>query len=236
MSEQAVDADIARRIAEILRADDHDREPGAVLQRLVDAMVANLASVDYAGVTMLDHGELTSHAVSDPLVSKLDDLQHRLREGPCVETARSRRSICVGDLRAEQRWPEFVSSALELGVAAILSVELFATDSVSAALNLYAVRPSAFGPEDADWAVMLAAPAGIAVSAHRKIENLGIALDSRDLIGQAKGILMERHKISAQEAFDLLVVVSQRTNRKLREIAEELAETGELAVPRRRTG
>ena len=231
MSERAADPDIARRIGEILHADDHDREPAAVLQRLVDAMVANLADVDYAGVTMLDHGELTSQAVSDPLVSKLDDLQHRLREGPCVETAAEKRTIRVDDLRDEQRWPAFVSAARDLGVSAILSVRLFSAASVSAALNLYAMRPAAFDDEDADWAIMLAAPAGLAVSAHRKIENLGIALDSRDLIGQAKGILMERHKISAQEAFDLLVVASQRANRKLREIAEELTETGELAVP-----
>ena len=233
MSERVADSDIARRIGEILHSDDHDREPGAVLQRLVDAMVVNLVNVDYAGVTMLDHGELTSQAVSDPLVSKLDDLQHRLREGPCVESAEEKRTIRVDDLRDENRWPAFVSAARDLGVSAILSVRLFSAASVSAALNLYAMQPSAFDDEDADWAIMLAAPAGLAVSAHRKIENLGIALDSRDLIGQAKGILMERHKISAQEAFDLLVVASQNTNRKLRDIAEELAETGQLATPER---
>ena len=78
---------------------------------------------------------------------------------------------------------------------------------------------------------MLAAPAGLAVSAARKIENLTVALESRDLIGQAKGILMERYKINGQEAFDLLVVASQRSNRKLREIADELASTGELHIP-----
>lgn len=134
------------------------------------------------------------------------------------------------DTAADPRWPRFMPHAVDAGIASMLSVELFVGATASAALNLYATTAGVFIVESEDLALMLAAPTGLAVSAVRKIDNLTVALESRDLIGQAKGSLMERYKITGEQAFDLLVVVSQRTNRKLRDIAGDLAATGELPI------
>ncbi len=230
-TEVGASSDLIRQIADVLHGSDRDKTPGAVLERLVAVAVRDVPGADHAGVTVLDRHDLTSEASTDELVRRLDQRQHELGEGPCVEAAREQRTFRIDDTSAETRWPQFIPAAVDMGIGSMLSVELFAGDSISAALNLYATRPHQFTAESEDLAVMLAAPAGLAVSAARKIENLTVALESRDLIGQAKGILMERYKINGQEAFDLLVVASQRSNRKLREIADELASTGELHIP-----
>jgi GAF domain-containing protein len=110
----------------------------------------------------------------------------------------------------------------------MLSVQLFVEDDNLGALNLYAESPGSFDESDENVAMLLAAHAAIAIKGGRVEGNLRSALDRRDVIGQAKGILMERYKIDDSQAFDLLVVASQQTHRKLRDIAEELARSGEL--------
>ncbi len=230
-TEHGAGPELVRELAELVHARDRDRSPAAILHRLIDIAVRDVPGADHAGVTMLTQRHLSSEAWTDEMIHRLDAIQHELAEGPCVESARAQRTIRVEDTGHETRWPQFIAHATELGVRSILSVELFAGDSVSAALNLYAMSAAAFTAESEDLAVMLAAPAGLALGAARKIDNLTVALESRDLIGQAKGILMERHKITSSEAFDLLVVASQRMNRKLRDIADDLTATGQLALP-----
>ena len=115
-----------------------------------------------------------------------------------------------------------------------LSFQLFVTGSNLGALNLYARRPRAFGEESEDVGLVLAAHAAVALAGAQHEQNLQRAVSSRDTIGQAKGILMERHKLTADQAFDVLARVSQELNRKLVDIARELAETGAVPGDRRR--
>ena len=109
-----------------------------------------------------------------------------------------------------------------------LSLQLFVEGDNLGALNLYARQPHAFGEESEDVGLLLAAHAAVAVAGARAEEHLRRAVDSRDLIGQAKGILMERYKITADQAFQVLARVSQQTNRRLADVADELTQTGSV--------
>jgi hypothetical protein len=131
-------------------------------------------------------------------------------------------------MRTDRRWPRFAASAAELGALSSLSFQLFVEGGNLGALNLYARMPRAFGEESEDVGLVFAAHAAVALSGARSEHHLLAALGRRDLIGQAKGILMERYRLTANEAFNVLTNVSQQTNRKLFDIAAELAETGTM--------
>jgi GAF domain-containing protein len=136
--------------------------------------------------------------------------------------------VRVDDLRTDPRWPRFGQRAVAHGVASMMSFQLYARDDNLGALNLYALEPHAFDDEAAHVGALLATHAAVALASTQTEANLRTALLSRDMIGQAKGILMERFKIDQSAAFELLVAVSQHTHRKLRDIAEDLTSTGEL--------
>jgi GAF domain-containing protein len=112
-------------------------------------------------------------------------------------------------------------------------VQLFVEGDNLGALNFYAGRPGRFDDYDESVAMLLAAHAAIAIQGHKVEAGLRTAPSSRDVIGQAKGILMERYKLTDRQAFTMLVTASQHTNRKLRDVAEELTATGELTTPSR---
>ena len=129
-------------------------------------------------------------------------------------------------MRTEQRLPRFAAEAVRLGVLSSLSFQLFVEGDDLGALNLYARAPHAFGEESEDVGLVLAAHAAVALAGARREDHLRRAVDNRDLIGQAEGILMERHELTADQAFQVLARVSQQTNRKLVDVAEELTRTG----------
>lgn len=137
------------------------------------------------------------------------------------------------DMRTEQRWPVFAKRAADLGVGSMLSIQLYVTGDNLGALNLYSEFAEAFNDESEHVGLLLAAHAAIAMAGAQQQEQLVQAIATRDLIGQAKGILMERHKITAEQAFTLLIRTSQLTNTKLRDIAEKLTTTGEPAARER---
>jgi hypothetical protein len=131
-------------------------------------------------------------------------------------------------MREEPRWPRFARKAADLGILSMLSFQLFVQDDNFGALNLYSEDAGAFGPQSESDGILLASHAALAMTAARTHAGLLTALDNRDLVGQAKGILMERYKITGVEAFGLLVASSQAVNRKLRDVADHLVATGEL--------
>lgn len=122
-------------------------------------------------------------------------------------------------------------AAAGLGVLSMLSFQLFVQDDNFGALNLYSGQPGASGPGSESDGMLLASHAALAMTAARTRAGLLTAMDSREMIGQAKGILMERYKITGVEAFGLLVVSSQAVDRKLRDLAGHLAATGEHLTP-----
>jgi GAF domain-containing protein len=152
-----------------------------------------------------------------------------------VDAGRAGQVFLVDDMRSDQRWPEYAQSVAAHGVLSSLSVPLPFQGATIGALNTYASRPQAFSHHDVDLAEEVAAWLAVAVgnaeAAARTSDDLTqlrIVMMSRSFIEQAKGILMERHKITEDEAFTMLTHASQRTNTKLRDVAAELVGTGTL--------
>ncbi|HST47962.1 GAF and ANTAR domain-containing protein [Jatrophihabitans sp.] len=179
-------------------------------------------------VTPAGPGRLAAQATSGTETLQVVDLQNEVGEGPGLDAVSQPEPVWVPDLATEDRWPLFTPAARELGVASMLCTPLVTGDRVLGALNLAASRPHAFNEESQAMASLFAAHATIALAGQEWHRNLTTALDSRDVIGQAKGILMERFRVTPDAAFALLVKASQRTHTKLRTISEELCRTGVL--------
>ena len=203
------------------------------LAQVVDLAANTIEGCDYAGIFLVDKNMVTSPIHTDPVVDEVDDLQTELGEGPCIDAIAQRAIFYAADLADDARWPRFARRASTAGIRSILAMPL-SDKSGFGALNLYARYPGAFGVVDRAKAVILASLAGFALSTarthedeERLVENLHTALATREVIGQAQGILMERERISPGQAFDVLRRASQHLNRKLRDVAQDLVDTGE---------
>lgn len=229
--------DIHGQIAQLARhlhgpaASANTLDPNTVLSEVAAAAVDILPGVDHAGITLVRRKmrgtrqtELESAAATGEIPKLFDDLQFKTGEGPCFEAIWEHRTIRIDDIETEQRWPAFTAAVIEhTPVRAVLSIQLFLTDQELGALNLQAEHTHAF--DDAttvDLATNLATHAAIALSNARRGGQFRSALASRDIIGQAKGILMERFTIDAVAAFDLLRRLSQDTNTPISELADQL--------------
>lgn len=153
-------------------------------------------------------------------------------QGPCLDAIRHFEVFQCGRLVEEDRWPAFSKRAFdETGVTSMLAFRLFVDEDTMGALNLYSKGPDAFDYESTEIGSVFAAHAAVALATARKEEGLEAALGSRDVIGQAKGLLMAREDISSDEAFTVLRRASQRLNVKLRDIADGVV-AGNEEVPR----
>ncbi|MQA88088.1 MAG: ANTAR domain-containing protein [Streptosporangiales bacterium] len=217
-------AEMARR----LRPQDSVRQ---TLDEIVALAVEMIDGCDEAGVTLvLRRGTrrwIETTAGTGELVAEADALQYELGEGPCLEAVSEMHTLTVEDMAHETRWPTYAPAATRLGVRSALTFQLFTDDNTLGALNLYSRRPRAFDRPAHEVGTVLAAQAAVAVSGARTEEQLREAINTRQIIGQAIGILMERRRITADQAFDLLRRTSQDRNLKLRDLAERVAATGE---------
>jgi transcriptional regulator with GAF, ATPase, and Fis domain len=227
-------AGVSRNLSELARQMQAQPSTQAVMDRIVAAAVLEIEQASGAVITLLERGERHSPAYSDNRARLVGLAQQHTSEGPCVQTSREQVTVRCDDLRTEARWPRWAAEAIAHGVLSVMSFQLFAGTDSMGALEVYSDSPNAFDEEAENTGLLLAAHAAMALSASRKISNLNVALATRDLIGQAKGILMERYKIDAVHAFDLLVSASQMTHLKLKDIAEQLATTGELPAHNRK--
>jgi hypothetical protein len=203
------------------------------LQRVVDLAVETIDGCDFAGVFVFDGAVITTPVHTDPVVIEVDALQHQSGEGPCLDAIAEGATFYADELADDVRWPRFGPQADAAGIRSALALRLSA-DGARGAVNLYSGYPQAFGVVDRAKGLILAQLAGLALSlaeAHDEEElradNLQAGLITREVIGQAEGILMERERISSDQAFDILRRASQHLNIKLRDVAEALVETGE---------
>jgi len=201
----------------------------STLRFIVDGAVRLVPGARWAGISMINGGTIEARVPSAPVVETLDELQSTLNDGPCVEALSEHRTVLIDDMRTEQRWPLFAAAARDAGVASILSFQLFVRKNNFGALNLYASEPSIFGEESHLVGSVLAQHASVAMAASTTDRQLHAAIDSRDLIGQAKGLLMQRNGVTGQQAFKMLISVSQDQNMKLVEVARWLVETHEAS-------
>jgi transcriptional regulator with GAF, ATPase, and Fis domain len=227
-SGQSASPGTARRLSELSRELQADFTYEVLLKHIVVAATTEVPGAQYAGITLVTGRKISTPAASDDLVVRIDQLQYEAGEGPCLDSARHHETVRSDDMREEPRWPRFARKAADLGILSMLSFQLFVQDDNFGALNLYSEDAGAFGPQSENDGILLASHAALAMTAARTHAGLLTALDNRDLVGQAKGILMERYKITGVEAFGLLVASSQAVNRKLRDVADHLVATGEL--------
>ena len=225
---------VSRDVAEAFSQVARDLQAEAAVQPTLDEIVASAVAIipaaEMAGLLLVhNRRRIESAAWTHELVAQLDGVQNATGQGPCLESLWTQETVLVEDHRTEDRYPNFSPRAVELGVLSMLSFQLFVDDGVLGALNLFAARPGAFADEESrNLGMLFAAQAAVALAGAERGEGLTQALVQRDVIGQAKGILMERHRITPDAAFTLLVRASQRANRKLHAVAEHLAVTGEL--------
>lgn len=203
------------------------------LQRVVELAVDTIEGCDFAGIFLLDGDVVTTPVHTDPIVIEVDAFQHRYEQGPCLDAVADDSTLYAEDLADDTRWPLYGPEAMAAGVRSVLALSLSARGT-KGALNLYARYPQAFGVIDRAKGLLLAGLAGQALStaqAHdeetQRLDNLEGALLSRAIIGQAQGILIERERITGNQAFDILRRASQHLNIKLRDVAQNLVDTGE---------
>lgn len=200
----------------------------SLLDQIVDLATVILGSCDAASITVVSGGDRRTVAATDDVALALDDAQYECGDGPCVRAASDNSPVRIDTIVGDSRWPEFTERAVAHGVAASLSLPLQVDAGTGGALNLYA-RRGPFGEHDEMLGELLAVQAGVAVRLSAAYENitelagqLEQALESRDVIGQAKGIIAMRDGCSPEDAFSVLRRRSQHENRKLRDVAGDI--------------
>jgi GAF domain-containing protein len=230
-------ADPAQALERLGRLSLRELSMDSLLQTVADLTKTVMPGNPEASVCLLVKGRPTTVVSTGQLATELDETQYHERQGPCLHAARSGELTEVPDSRADARWPDYMPHAAEHGALSSLSVPLAIdeVEQVTGALNIYARRPNAFDEDSRSVATRFAPYAAVAAgnlhayqSARDMAGNLQTALESRAVIDQAKGILMERYKLTADQSFQLLAQVSMNRNRKLRAVADELVRTGDF--------
>lgn len=205
------------------------------VQQTLDRIVAHAVDLvdgcESAGILVIENREVRSLAWTDELAQRSDLVQGELGEGPCLDaTLRDHQVFRITDMStAGDRWPKYAPRARELGIGSALGFLLFTEDENLGALNMYSSSPNAFGERTEHVGWLLASHAAVAFSAARTETQLRTAITTRQEIGEAIGILMERHKLTEEQAFDLLRRESQANNIKLRQVARIVTETGQVS-------
>jgi GAF domain-containing protein len=194
-----------------------------VLAVIAGAACRAVPGIDHAGISLTDgEGRVVTAARTDALVQALDDLQERTGEGPSLDALGTAPVIVVQDARHEQRWPGYIAGAVRLGLRAQLAVRVFADERTLGSLNLYSTSTDSLPPAAVDLAELYATDAAIVLGHRRREHHLSEAIRSRQVVGQALGITMERYRVDQEQAMAFLKRASQTTNTKLRVIAEEI--------------
>jgi transcriptional regulator with GAF, ATPase, and Fis domain len=220
--------DLARTLSDLARSLQNEDSVQHTLDAVVAAAVGTVPGAEHAGIMVVEGRTVETHAITDNLVRNVDRAQVDTGQGPCLDAVWEHVTVRLPDTAREDRRPIFSHRAKDLGIRSMLSFQLWVLRDNLGALNLFSSQVDAFGDESENVGLLFASHAAVAMAGARKQQQLVAALSTRDLIGQAKGILMERHRLTADQAFNVLVHASQRTNLKLAEIARTLTETGTL--------
>jgi GAF domain-containing protein len=221
-------ADAVRIVAELAAELAETPSLQDLLEQALSLAIDIVPGCEQAGISLLQDRVVETPASFGSLAASCDKLQEELGEGPCISALLEASILRIDDVRGDTRWPRFSVGAADAGLGSMLACRLATQRDKLGALNLYSTRPNAFTQESEAMAAGYAAHVSLALSALDRENNLRRALDSREVIGQAMGILMERHRITASQSFDIMVHASQRSNVKLRVIADELVRTGTL--------
>jgi transcriptional regulator with GAF, ATPase, and Fis domain len=221
---------VIREVAELVQALQEQQEQNAdadtVLGELTQASVGAMPGAAHAGITLASrNGKVHTAAATSRYPALLDEIQQRHEEGPCLSAAWEHHVIRIDDMAHEKRWPAYCREAKETPIRSAVSYQLFADRNNMGALNFYAEAPHAFDEDAVEMGLILATHTALAWNMVQRDEQFRSALASRDIIGQAKGMIMERFKIDAVQAFELLKRLSQSSNTALATVSRQLAES-----------
>ncbi len=233
--EDTLPAEVLGELARIVLAEE---TLDSVLSKVVELTKSVIPAADEVSLTLVRKGRAETAAYTGTMAMQADERQYGLHAGPCLHAGQGGEILRVDDMRDEDRWPDYGPQAVRIGVLSSLSVPLPIQEDLVGALNVYARTPNAFDDADVAAAEVFAAYAAVAVanadtfaSTAETADHLRAAMVHRATIEQAKGILMARGGLSPDDAFNLLVKASQRENRKLREVAQDLVERAQQRQP-----
>lgn len=202
----------------------------AVLAHSAEIAKRTIPGADEVSVTV-QNGQPTTAAFTGTLALNVDESQYETGYGPCLDAIRLGQTITVDDQTSEPRWPEYGHKAVEAGIRSSLSVPLKIDDRHGGAFNIYALQPNAFdasaimqAEELASYAAVVLNNAHLYFTANSRAEQMSEAMKSRAVIEQAKGILMGARHVNADEAFGILVQLSQDSHRKLHAVAQVIVD------------
>lgn len=225
-----MDHSFQRLLADAVRDLDRQVDPPHTLQRLVEITPEFFGACDHVGVSLVERDTITTPVASDEQLRRLDEEHYALGEGPCYEAIREHATIVVDDLASDPRWPGW-GRAMEqaLGIRSSLSFRLFTRpDRTWGALNVYSHTPGAFTDDDVANGHVIAAMSAVVLARSINDEQLAAAVETRTVIGQAVGIVMERYGLDESTAFGVLRRLSSHSNVKLRDVAGQVVATREL--------
>jgi GAF domain-containing protein len=204
-----------------------------VLDEILVWAVRIVPGTEEAAITTARRGRrVDTVAATGPLARESNHLQHQFGQGPCHDALWEEGIFHTADLASETRWAQYAPHAAKAGIRSVLAFRLFALDNTLGALDLYSREPDAF--DEVAWRIgaILAAQASVAFRWARTGEQLGEAIENRQVIGAAVGIIIERLRVTSEQAFTLLARASQETNVKVRDLAQQVVETGEVPTLR----
>ena len=214
--------DLAAAMAEAALALKEPETVEEALTRLVGVAQSIIPGAEHCGISVATRRSVTTAAATDGMVDRLDQLQYTFDEGPCLDAIRHHTSVVVDDMRTETRWPRFAPAAAEAGCISQMGIEIFRESGRLGGLNLYSSRPSAFDDDTRQAATLLAIHTSVVMGKLIAVDDLHHALQTRQLIGQAVGIVMYRYAVDEQAAFAYLTRTSQNSNVKLHDVAARI--------------
>ena len=223
-------------VAEALRDVARSLEAEPDLQHLLEAIVASatdtVPGAEQAGVSIRENKRLQTVASTSDLTERINNIEHELDEGPCLQALLDHRSYRIDDMSQDTRWPRFAAAAEARGVRSMLGYKLFTSGRNLGTLDLYSSKLNAFDADSEVIGELFAAHAAIALTGSTQQVEFRRALSSRDTIGMAKGILMQRERLTDDQAFKLLVYTSQNANIKIHDLADWLVDNANNTATR----
>lgn len=219
------------RIAELIQNlhGRPDADADTVIAELAEHAAVEIPGAKYAGITLSRNGKhIETPAATHIYPMLLDKIQQRHQEGPCLTAAWEEKTVHVADLETDDRFPLYRQDALaETPIKSIMAFQLFIAGETIGALNVYSEEPNVFDSESRNIGLVFAAHSSVAWNSARRDEQFKKALASRDVIGQAKGMIMERYSKDANEAFEMLRQLSHDTNVPLAEVAAKVVDAAQ---------
>lgn len=225
-------ADFAESIAEAARSLNKPRSLEDTLQTIVEVACNSVPGFDHVGIATLEEDDdIQTRAFTSALVPHLDGVQYALREGPCSAVLQGDDAVSASRLRSEQRWPAYVPQAREAGVRSQVAVRLVDDRGTSGGINFYSTTSDRVSSDALAFARLFATHAAIALARAQERQSFTESLQTRRVIGQSLGILMERYSMDEDRAFAFLVRASSHANIKLRAVAQGLVDDANSKVP-----